>query len=532
MGLARKELHGPEAQLRPYLLAVLIIGVTTLVRLLLDPLSGADHPLLPYYGAVAVTAWYGGWWPALFSLVLSYLVADWLFIYPRNELSVLTLEPIHLIRCWTFLVTGVLIAAFSEAAKRSQHLAEYNARTAQERGRILEQEITERKRAEGALAGSQGWLQLALEAARMVTWEWDMKGDEIVFSPNAAEVIGVAPPCRITNSELGRSWIHPDDLPRHQEIVAEALANCGSYVSQYQFRRPDNGTQVWLEEHARVICDSRGKATGLCAIVLDITRRKQAESQIEQASRELERRVHERTAELAVVNQELESFSYSVSHDLRAPLRSISSFTQILREQSEGKLDEEEKQMLQLVIQSSRRMDELIQDLLSLSRVARSEMQRCPVDLSALVERIVTQIRRTEPQREVGFVIAPNLVVHGDERLLRIALENLLNNAWKFTGGCAHGRIEFGAEQQEGRLIYFVRDNGAGFDMAYAGKLFGAFQRLHSEAEFPGTGIGLATVQRIISRHRGQIWAKGAVNQGATFYFTLPDGGREPACSK
>jgi K+-sensing histidine kinase KdpD len=395
MGLARKEVHGLKPHLRPYFLAVVSVGVTTLVRWLLDPIYGADHPLLLYYGALAVTAWYGGWWPALFSLLLSYLVADLLFIPPRYELSVLTLEPVHLLGCWSFLTTGILIAAFGEATKRAQHRAEYNARIAQERGRILEREITERKR---------------------------------------------------------------------------------------------------------------------------------AESQIEQASRELERRVNERTAELALANQELETFSHSVSHDLRSPLRSISSFTQMLKEQGEGKLDEEEKQMLQLVIQSARRMDELITDLLSLSRVSRSDLQRRPVNLSALVQRIATRVQATEPQHEAEFVIAPNLVAHGDERLLRIALENLLNNAWKFTGRCARGRIEFGAEQQAGRLVYFVRDNGAGFDMAHASQLFRTFQRLHSYADFPGTGIGLATVQRIINRHGGQIWAEGAVNQGATFYFTLPGG--------
>jgi light-regulated signal transduction histidine kinase (bacteriophytochrome) len=233
--------------------------------------------------------------------------------------------------------------------------------------------------------------------------------------------------------------------------------------------------------------------------------------------------VQERTEQLVAANQELEAFCYSVSHDLRAPLRSISGFAQALEEDTKSQLDEEGQDCLRRVIQSSREMDQLIDDLLHLSRLTRSDLIRQPVDLSGLAQSVMEGLRRAEPERVVEFNIAgPLPLIHGDGRLLRIALENLLNNAWKFTGKRPRGRIEFGIEEVPGGPAYFVRDNGAGFDMAYAGKLFGAFQRLHHTAEFPGHGIGLATVHRIMSRHGGHTWAVSEVDRGATFYFSLP----------
>ena len=247
------------------------------------------------------------------------------------------------------------------------------------------------------------------------------------------------------------------------------------------------------------------------------------DSEIRALNEGLERRVTERTAELEVVNRDLESFSYSVSHDLRAPLRSIDGFSQALLEDYVDTLDEQGKDYLQRVRASAQGMGYLIDDLLALSRVTRSEMRRETVSLSALAEAVMDEVRRAEPQRRVEVAIQPGLQAVGDLQLLRIVLANLLSNAWKFTGRQPQPRIEFGAMRNaDGAPTYFVRDNGVGFDMAYADKLFGPFQRLHSLSEFPGTGIGLATVQRIVHRHGGQVGAEGVPGQGATFSFTLP----------
>ena len=225
--------------------------------------------------------------------------------------------------------------------------------------------------------------------------------------------------------------------------------------------------------------------------------------------------------ELTAVNRELEAFSYSVSHDLRAPLRGIDGFSQALLEDYAEKLGAKGKNYLQRVRAASQRMAQLIDDLLQLSRLARSEMRREDVDLSGMARAIAADLQKTQPDRQVDVRIAQGVVAEGDPRLLRVVLDNLLSNAWKFTSKNPRATIEFGVIENDGRPAYFVRDDGAGFDMAYGDKLFGPFQRLHAPTEFPGTGIGLATVQRIVHRHGGRVWATGAVGQGATFSFTL-----------
>jgi light-regulated signal transduction histidine kinase (bacteriophytochrome) len=244
--------------------------------------------------------------------------------------------------------------------------------------------------------------------------------------------------------------------------------------------------------------------------------------QLEETNRELEstnQSLAETNRELEGANKELEAFSYSVSHDLRGPLRSIEGFSQILLEDYAPRLDAEARGYLGRVRAASRRMALLIDDLLDLSRVSRSALRRQTVDLSAVAREVAAELQRSRPGREARFVIADGLRANGDARLLKIALENLLGNAFKFTEKQPRAIVEFGAAGD--RQTYYVRDNGVGFDMAYATKLFGAFQRLHGTEEFEGTGIGLATVQRIVQRHGGRVWAEGEVGEGATFFFTL-----------
>jgi light-regulated signal transduction histidine kinase (bacteriophytochrome) len=226
-------------------------------------------------------------------------------------------------------------------------------------------------------------------------------------------------------------------------------------------------------------------------------------------------------AELAASNKELEAFSYSVSHDLRAPLRAIDGFSRAVLEDSGDKLDEQGQADLKRVCAAAKRMGLLIDDLLTLARTARSEMNRTRVNLSQIAQEVATRLQTTNPTRQAEFKIAPDLIVEADPGLIRVVLDNLLGNAWKFSGTKPNAVIEFNWQKQDNEVVYFVRDDGVGFDLKYSEKLFAPFQRMHDEARFPGTGVGLATVQRIIRRHGGRIWVEAAVDQGATFYFVL-----------
>jgi signal transduction histidine kinase len=258
----------------------------------------------------------------------------------------------------------------------------------------------------------------------------------------------------------------------------------------------------------------------------EVAERKRAQDEIRKLNAELEQRVADRTVELERANKELEAFSYSVSHDLRAPLRAIHGFCEIPTEEHAAALPEAARRYFDRISASSRRMGQLIDDLLNLSRINRPELRRVAVNLSQLAQRILDELKQGAPERPAECRVAPDLVAQGDANLLHIALENLLRNAWKFTQRRPVARIEFGVTEKDGAPVFYVRDNGAGFDMAYAGKLFGAFQRLHRAEEFEGSGIGLAIVQRIITRHGGRVWAEARVDEGASFYFTLPAPGQ------
>ncbi len=293
-------------------------------------------------------------------------------------------------------------------------------------------------------------------------------------------------------------------------------------INQEVFRVHDNnGRAVWFDLTSYPLKNSEGKIIGVIHSVKDITRRKLAEQKLLTINKNLEQRVAFRTAQLAAMNKELESFAYSVSHDLRAPLVRIDGFSQLLLDNFSNQLDAEGKHFLSRIRSSVLHMSQLIDDLLQLSRIAQSEMNSSPVDLSKLAQQIADSLMALKPEREANFIIQKDMLAMGDFRLLKLMLENLFNNAWKFTQKKPVTQIEFGYQNNRPEPYYYVKDNGAGFNNSYASKLFLPFQRLHTEQDFPGTGIGLATVKRIVHRHNGKVWAEGKVGEGAVFYFTL-----------
>ncbi len=316
---------------------------------------------------------------------------------------------------------------------------------------------------------------------------------------------------------LSRDKLIGTDFSNYITEPKKAGENCqqvfdqGSVTNFPLTIRNSNGKLIDVLYNAAIYKNEIGGVLGVVAAARDVTAQKKAELE-----------VNRRTAELQVANHELEAFSYSVSHDLRAPLRAIDGFSSALLEDYSDRLDDEGKSYLNRVRAATQRMGELIDDMLELSRIARVEMRHETINLSDIVTNVHTELQKNDELRNIDWHVQKDLLANCDARLLRIALNNLLGNAWKYTAKQPNPRVEFGAfTDAEGTVTYFVRDNGAGFDMAYADKLFGAFQRLHSAAEFPGTGVGLAIVQRIIHRHGGKVYGEGIPNQGATFYFTL-----------
>jgi PAS domain S-box-containing protein len=385
---------------------------------------------------------------------------------------------------------------------------------------IRVQDIDTQRRREEEHRRTEQHFRLLIETAQEGIWTIDTEGRTTYVNRYMADLLGYSP--EEMRGSLLFDFMDKGEQPAVREDLTEQSTGSGTTVHRdRQFRRKD-GTPVWTRLSATPMCDEHGRYTGSLAMITDITQRREAEEQVRQLNTELERRIAERTAQLEFSNHELESFAYSVAHDLRSPLRSIASFSDALVEDCAAQLDDTGKDYLRRITGGARRMSELIDGLLALSRVNSTELKSRECNLSALAHAVLEQLQEQQPERQVKVRIQEGLVAQGDPHLLRAVLENLLGNAWKFTREKPVAEIELSATQdQAGRHTYVVRDNGAGFDMAYRDKLFGVFQRLHAQREFEGTGIGLATVQRILRRHGGRIWGEGQPGQGASFFFTL-----------
>lgn len=381
-------------------------------------------------------------------------------------------------------------------------------------------DITERMRAERALRQSEAEFRTLAETMPQIVWATRADGGNIYFNQHWIDYTGMT-----LEESLGDGWnkpFHPEDRQRAWNAWQAAVAGASEYSLECRLRRADGVYRWWWIMGApfRAADGSVLKWFGTCT---DVNERRQAEEKIQRLNGELEQRVTERTAQLKSANEELEAFSYSVSHDLRAPLRHVMGFVELLHKDAAPSLSKKSVGYLNTISSSAKRMGNLIDDLLTFSRVGRAEIQKANISLDALVRETLGDFQTEVSGRTIAWKIHPLPTVRADRALLRLVLVNLISNAVKFTSQRAEAKIEIGAAPgKDNENVIFVRDNGAGFDPQYAHKLFGVFQRLHSSEEFEGTGIGLANVQRIIHRFGGRVWAEGAVDAGATFYFSIP----------
>ncbi|HVU33286.1 MAG TPA: ATP-binding protein [Opitutaceae bacterium] len=382
-----------------------------------------------------------------------------------------------------------------------------------QRGVGVTVDVTDRRTAELRVIESELRFRAVAERAPAMIWSCDELLNRDYFNKT-----WLAFTARTMEQELATGWqegVPAADLARWKQTVSTAAVQRDPYSVEYRLRRGD-GSLRWVVETGSPRLAAGGAFAGYLGSCIDITARKENEE-------ELEDHVRLRTRELEVANQELETFSYSVSHDLRGPVRAIQGFAEIAIEDLDAGNVTDVRDRLDRVVRAADRMNKLIDAFIGMARISRAELTIRPVNLSRIADEIVGFLRSTAPDRPVEVAIAPGMEAAGDERLLRIALENLISNAWKFTSQREDARITVGSEHRRGEKVFFVRDNGAGFEPSRAHKLFHAFERLHSGTEFEGLGVGLSTVHRVITKHHGRIWAESVPGQGATFFFTLPE---------
>ncbi len=382
-------------------------------------------------------------------------------------------------------------------------------------------DITKRKRMEEALHESEERVRLAAEAADIAVWEWDLRTNELKWDARMFEIYGLPPsPDGRAVYQNWTSALLPEELAEQEARLRHTIATCGRNQREFRIKRASDHAVRIIQASEVVITGADGKAERVVGINFDSTESKLAEERI----RELNTVLESRAAALEAANKELEAFSYSVSHDLRAPLRAVDGFSRMVLADYASKLDDEGRRMLGVIRSEAQRMGRLIDDLLAFSRLSRQTIESARIDMQELARGVFNELSAREPERQVHFDLGALPPALGTESMIRQVWINLIGNALKFTKQREVAEIEIGVTHDEsGGPVYYIKDNGVGFDMRYVDKLFGVFQRLHNQQEFPGTGVGLALVQRIVQRHGGRIWAEAEVNRGATFYFTLPN---------
>jgi PAS domain S-box-containing protein len=444
--------------------------------------------------AVAITAWHAGPGPAAVSVLLSTLLVDYYFTEPRYSFAVRTSDIPYFVLFFCF---ALLIAWFGTVRRR----VERDLLHARDR---LQIEVAERTQQASLLDLTHDPI-FVRDMNDVITY-WNRGAQELYGWP-AEETLGKKSPQLLQT-------VYP--VPR-EEIHSELLRT-GRWEGELRKTKAD-GTQVFVDSRWSLRRDEQGRGVAILETNNDITERKQREEEVQGLNRELAKR----STDLEAINKELEAFAYSISHDLRAPLRHMAGYTELLQKRASAGLDQKSNRYLAMILDSAKRMGNLIDDLLAFSRIGRAETQKSLVSLPQLVKEALGELQQETEGRNITFKVGALPDFYGDRSMLRLVLVNLLSNAIKFTRTRPQAEIEVGCRDANGEdLIVFVKDNGVGFDMKYANKLFGVFQRLHQSETFEGTGIGLATVQRIIHRHGGKVWAESAVDKGATFFFSAP----------